>query len=79
MNFRYWKNTPAHAHTQYGIPTTHFADTFCTGEKKKLRKERIAVKRRERMQHRGVDLEKINSVRISSPNIVISGFWPYYI
>ncbi|TKY54745.1 Zinc finger CCCH-type with G patch domain-containing protein [Spatholobus suberectus] len=31
------------------------------GEKKKLRKERIAVKRRERMLHRGVDLEKINS------------------
>ncbi|CAJ2634571.1 unnamed protein product [Trifolium pratense] len=31
------------------------------GEKKKFRKERIAVKRRERMLHRGVDLEKINS------------------
>ncbi|KAE9602337.1 hypothetical protein Lal_00049971 [Lupinus albus] len=30
------------------------------GEKKKLRKEKIAVKRRERMLHRGVDLEKIN-------------------
>ncbi|OIW18615.1 hypothetical protein TanjilG_13367 [Lupinus angustifolius] len=30
------------------------------GEKKKIRKEKIAVKRRERMLHRGVDLEKIN-------------------
>ncbi|CAL0325682.1 unnamed protein product [Lupinus luteus] len=30
------------------------------GEKKKVRKEKIAVKRRERMFHRGVDLEKIN-------------------
>ncbi|GAU11978.1 hypothetical protein TSUD_196020, partial [Trifolium subterraneum] len=30
------------------------------GGKKKFRKERIAVKRRERMLHRGVDLEKIN-------------------
>ncbi|KAL1372183.1 hypothetical protein HN51_002326 [Arachis hypogaea] len=31
------------------------------GEKKKLRKERIAAKRRSRMLLRGVDLEKINS------------------
>ncbi|XP_027329388.1 uncharacterized protein LOC113845900 isoform X2 [Abrus precatorius] len=31
------------------------------GEKKKLRKEKISAKRRERMLHRGVDLEKINS------------------
>ncbi|RDX90141.1 Zinc finger CCCH-type with G patch domain-containing protein, partial [Mucuna pruriens] len=30
------------------------------GEKKKIRKERIAAKRREKMLHRGVDLEKIN-------------------
>ncbi|PWA40059.1 G-patch domain-containing protein [Artemisia annua] len=31
-----------------------------SGEKKKLRQERIAIKRRERMIKRGVDLEKIN-------------------
>ena len=37
---------------------------FCviSGEKKKLRQERIAIKRRERMIKRGVDLEKINFV-----------------
>nr|GEV32436.1 G-patch domain-containing protein [Tanacetum cinerariifolium] len=31
-----------------------------SGEKKKLRQDRIAIKRRERMIRRGVDLEKIN-------------------
>ena len=36
------------------------------GEKKKHRKESIAVKRRERMLLRGVDLEEINLVRKSS-------------
>ena len=34
-----------------------------TGEKKKHRKEMIAVKRRERMRRLGVDLEQISLVR----------------
>lgn len=34
-----------------------------SGAKKKHRKEMMALKRRERMLHRGVDLQKINSVR----------------
>lgn len=36
--------------------------TCYSGEKKKHRKEMIAVKRRDRMLRRGVDLEQINSV-----------------
>lgn len=35
---------------------------WISGEKKKQRKETIAVKRRDRMIRRGVDLEKINLV-----------------
>ena len=37
---------------------------MCTGEKKKHRKEMIAVKRRERMRRLGVDLEQINLVKL---------------
>ncbi|XP_027921792.1 uncharacterized protein LOC114179591 isoform X3 [Vigna unguiculata] len=44
---------PSHAQKSKASKKMH-------GEKKKLRKERIAGKRRERMLHRGVDLEKIN-------------------
>jgi len=44
----------------------HFSVCQSSGEKKKFRKEMIAEKRRERMLHRGVDLEQINLVmRIS--------------
>lgn len=39
-----------------------FQLTCHSGAKKKHRKEMIAVKRRERMLRRGVDLEDINSV-----------------
>lgn len=51
---RYPHSWPSHAQKSKASKRIH-------GEKKKLRKERIAVKRRERMLHRGVDLEKINS------------------
>lgn len=51
---RFPHSWPSHAQKSKASKRIH-------GEKKKLRKERIAVKRRERMQHRGVDLEKINS------------------
>ncbi|XP_061375755.1 uncharacterized protein LOC133317879 [Gastrolobium bilobum] len=44
---------PSHAQKSKASKRIH-------GEKKKFRKERIAVKRRERMLHRGVDLAKIN-------------------
>ena len=36
---------------------------FRSGAKKKHRKETIALKRRDRMLNRGVDLEKINLVK----------------
>ncbi|KAG4959699.1 hypothetical protein AAZX31_13G141800 [Glycine max] len=51
---RFPQSWPSHAQKSKASKRIH-------GEKKKLRKERIAVKRRERMLHRGVDLEKINS------------------
>lgn len=51
---RFPHSWPSHAQKSKASKRIH-------GEKKKLRKERIAVKRRERMLHRGVDLEKINS------------------
>ncbi|XP_017406506.1 uncharacterized protein LOC108319766 isoform X2 [Vigna angularis] len=50
---RFPHSWPSHAQKSKASKKMH-------GEKKKLRKERIAVKRRERMLHRGVDLEKIN-------------------
>lgn len=36
---------------------------FIAGGKKKYRKELVAVKRRQRMINRGVDLDQINYVR----------------
>ncbi|KAK7388544.1 hypothetical protein VNO78_23363 [Psophocarpus tetragonolobus] len=51
---RFPHSWPSHAQKSRASKKMH-------GEKKKHRKERIAVKRRERMLHRGVDLEKINS------------------
>ncbi|KAG4930065.1 hypothetical protein JHK85_047599 [Glycine max] len=53
---RFPQSWPSHAQNSKASKRIH-------GEKKKLRKERIAVKRRERMLHRGVDLEKINSIQ----------------
>lgn len=44
-----------------------------SGEKKKHRKEMIAVKRRERMLHRGVDLEQINLVRKRWHGVIVFG------
>ena len=48
-----------------GLPSVHIVNssTYHSGEKKKHRKEMIAVKRRERMLLRGVDLEQINLVK----------------
>ncbi|KAI4344235.1 hypothetical protein L6164_011485 [Bauhinia variegata] len=50
------------------------------GEKKKLRKERIAIKRRERMLHRGVDLEQINKKleQIVSEKVDMFSFQPMH-
>ncbi|ESW27115.1 hypothetical protein PHAVU_003G175300 [Phaseolus vulgaris] len=50
---RFPHSWPSHAQKSKASKKMH-------GEKKKFRKERIAVKRRERMLQRGVDLEKIN-------------------
>ncbi|KAI4335606.1 hypothetical protein L6164_014239 [Bauhinia variegata] len=45
------------------------------GEKKKLRKERIAIKRRERMLNRGVNLEQMNkNVTSSAASVNIGSF-----
>ena len=38
--------------------------TYQSGTKKKHRKEMMAVKRRDRMQRRGVDLQQINLVKL---------------
>ncbi|KAH9617239.1 hypothetical protein KSS87_012520 [Heliosperma pusillum] len=50
------------------------------GEKKKERKERVAAKRRERMLHRGVDLEQINKKlkQMVLNNIDILSFHPMH-
>ncbi|KAK7265144.1 hypothetical protein RJT34_32760 [Clitoria ternatea] len=55
------KHVPQFAHSWPLHAQKSKASKKIHGEKKKLRKERIAAKRRERMLHRGVDLEKINS------------------
>ncbi|KAL2338477.1 hypothetical protein Fmac_012923 [Flemingia macrophylla] len=55
------KHVPRFPHSWPSHTQKSKASKRIHGEKKKLRKERIAVKRRERMLHRGVDLEKINS------------------